>query len=120
MAQYPPGKAFDHWTVEELEDNGQWTQKQDLKLSEGESPTVYDFSSGTGANNKRYPLNRSMEGYYAGIFVSIPMNIVLTENNTNLNDPAQKHAGSGVTISYQQVYGNDKIRKCGCVKSPLT
>lgn len=117
VAQYPPGKAFDHWTVEELEDNGQWTQKQDLKLSEGESPTVYDFSSGTGANNKSIRLTAVWKDITPEYFVSIPMNIVLTENNTNLNDPAQKHAGSGVTISYQQVYGNDKTVNVDVLKS---
>lgn len=117
VAQYPPGKAFDHWTVEELEDNGQWTQKQDLKLSEGESPTVYDFSSGMGANNKSIRLTAVWKDITPEYFVSIPMNIVLTENNTNLNDPAQKHAGSGVTISYQQVYGNDKTVNVDVLKA---
>ena len=45
------------------------------------------------------------------------MNIVLTENNSNLNDPDQKHAGSGVTVSYQQVYGNDKAINVDVLKS---
>ena len=33
--QYPAGKAFDHWTVEELDDSGQWIQKPGLELSAG-------------------------------------------------------------------------------------
>lgn len=117
VTQYPAGKAFDYWTVEELEDNGTWTPKQDMKLSEGATPTVYDFSSGTNANNKSIRLTAVWKDITPEYFVSIPLNIVLTENNTNLNDPNQKHAGSGVTISYQQVYGNDKTVNVDVLKS---
>lgn len=117
VTQYPAGKAFDYWAVEELEDNGTWTPKQDMKLSEGATPTVYDFSSGTNANNKSIRLTAVWKDIAPEYFVSIPLNIVLTENNTNLNDPDQKYAGSGVTISYQQVYGNDKTVNVDVLKS---
>ena len=115
--QYPAGKAFDHWTVEELDDSGQWIQKPGLELSAGQTPTVYSFSSGPDANNKSIRLTAVWKDIAPEYFVSIPMNIVLTENNSNLNDPDQKHAGSGVTISYQQVYGNDKAINVDVLKS---
>lgn len=115
--QYPPGKAFDHWTVEELDDSGQWNQKPGLELSEEQTPTVYSFSSGPDANNKSIRLTAVWKDIAPEYFVSIPMNIVLTENNSNLNDPDQKHAGSGVTVSYQQVYGNDKAINVDVLKS---
>lgn len=115
--QYPAGKAFDHWTVEELDDSGQWNQKQGLELSEEQTPTVYSFSSGPDANNKSIRLTAVWKDIAPEYFVSIPMNIVLTENNSNLNDPEQKHAGSGVTVSYQQVYGNDKAINVDVLKS---
>ena len=115
--QYPAGKAFDHWTVEELDDSGQWNQKPGLELSEEQTPTVYSFSSGPDANNKSIRLTAVWKDIAPEYFVSIPMNIVLTENNSNLNDPDQKHAGSGVTVSYQQVYGNDKAINVDVLKS---
>ena len=115
--QYPAGKAFDHWTVEELDDSGQWIQKPGMELSAGQTPTVYSFSSGPDANNKSIRLTAVWKDIAPEYFVSIPMNIVLTENNSNLNDPDQKHAGSGVTISYQQVYGNDKAINVDVLKS---
>lgn len=115
--QYPAGKAFDHWTVEELDDSGQWIQKPGLELSAGQSPTEYSFSSGPDANNKSIRLTAVWKDIAPEYFVSIPMNIVLTENNSNLNDPDQKHAGSGVTVSYQQVYGNDKAINVDVLKS---
>lgn len=104
--QYPAGKAFDYWTVEELQDDGVWTPKTDFTISQGDTATaVYTFASGTDANNKSIRLTAVWKNILPDSYITIPKSIVLTENNTNLEQG--KYAGAKVTVNYQSVYGND-------------
>lgn len=115
--QYQKGKAFDYWKVEELGDDGNWTLKNDAEIHEGETPSIYEFSSGTDANNKSIRLIAVWKDISPTSYISIPKNIVLTENNTNLLGKEKKYAGAKVTITYQNVYGNAEEINVDVLKS---
>ena len=105
-SQYPAGKVFDHWTVEEMSDTGAWTEKTGLTYKEGDT-AVYTFASGQNANNKSIRLRAVWKDISPDSYISIPKNILLTENGTNLN-PDKDHAGARVTVAYKSVSGSDK------------
>lgn len=105
--QYPYGKVFAYWTVEELDDSGNWISRNGLKIKETEQPAVYTFSSGSKANNKSIRLTAVWKDISPNAYITIPKHIQLTEKGTNLS-PRKDYAGSKITISYQSVNGSDK------------
>ncbi|MEY8535427.1 hypothetical protein AALH30_18210 [Blautia pseudococcoides] len=106
VAQSPVGKVLDYWQVEELNaDTGQWDLNPDKEIRAGDS--AYQFASGTDGNNKSIRLTAVWRDISPDSYISIPKNIVLTENNTNL--AKGNYAGAKVTVSYQSVNGSDKL-----------
>lgn len=106
-AQSPPGKAFDYWTVAELDDAGGWIPKPGVMIREGDPSAVYEFSSGPDGNNKSIQLRAVWKDISPDSYISIPKNILLTEDGTNL-EPKKDYAGTKVTVTYQSVNGSDK------------
>lgn len=106
-SQYPLGKAFDYWTVEELDNHGNWITKPNVELKESTIPTTYDFSSGICANNKSIRLKAVWKDIMPDAYISIPKTIRLSEQGSNLPS-AKDYAGAKVTIAYQSVNGSDK------------
>lgn len=116
--QSPLGKVLDYWTVEELNDAGQWVPKQGLEIKQEQTKTetTYDFSSGINGNNKSIRLTAVWKDISPDSYISIPKNILLTEKGTNLL-PENEYAGTKVTITYQSVNGNDKSVYVDVLKS---
>ncbi|MCB5711301.1 hypothetical protein [Lactonifactor longoviformis] len=106
-AQCPPGKAFDYWTVTELNDTGNWIPKPDITFRESDAPQVYEFASGLNANNKSISLQAVWKDISPDSYISIPKNIRLSESGTNLT-PAEEFAGTKATIAYHGVNNSDK------------
>lgn len=115
-SQSPPGKALDYWAVEELDESGNWVSKPGLEIKEGSSPAVYEFSSGSQANDKSIRLKAVWKDIAPTAYITIPKNILLSEKGTNLS-PAEDYAGTKVTITYQSVNGSDKQINVDVLKS---
>lgn len=105
--QCPPGKTLDYWTVKELNDTGNWIPKPGLTLRESDVPQVYEFASGPDANNKSIGLQAVWKDIAPDAYISIPKNIRLSENGTNLT-PVKDYAGTKVTVTYHSVNNSDK------------
>lgn len=105
--QSPPGKALDYWTLAELDDTGNWIPNPDVTIKEGDPSAVYEFSSGPAGNNKSIQLQAVWKDISPDSYISIPKNIQLSENGTNLT-PEKDYAGTKVTVAYHSVNGSDK------------
>lgn len=109
VEQSPTGKIFDYWTVDELNEDGHWVSKPGAQIKQAQTgaPVTYIFSSGTKGNNKSIRLTAVWKDISPDSYISIPKNILLTEQGTNLT-PESKYAGTKVTIGYKPVNTNNK------------